>query len=681
MGRDIHLLFSGQGQAFFPLVSVLFLSQEQLLAHNIRYQYADDPVWQRGFLYDLRYLLHAGHEGDLTALAARLAALAGEAAPGETLVWYLPELKPAAIAPLARAMEACAPLRGSRIHAHLVAEAQDAVFAHLTRKGWKRVPWRELANHVLAPDSVYRHAAAHAALCAAFGPEAVDVTPLAPLSSPAARQEDIRRFLASALNIPAQSLASPVPFRVPLSIPGLDVFRAIHEFPFTMAGRPVFDRFAVTEALCQVEDNADYPEAKAFSAEEIPDFQEEFAADSAALARRLGRESLFGGAENAFLRRPKSTGMLTAEQCRGFVAAMVPEFRHALLRHFRDRRDALLPEQTLLAQTLAAEQQRARPGSGFRFPRTQATLSVLTMTRNHRNYITDCMESVSAQRTDFPVEHIIVDDASDDGTQDIVDNYAAAHPHVRPIYLSSRSLGGVNVRRLFNACKTPYAALCDGDDYFTEPTKLQRQVDFLTRNPDCALCFHPVLAVFEGNTHPSFIYPAPQMMPRGLRDKYYLADLLKGNLIQTNSVVYRWRFRDGLPDWFRADLCPSDWYWHLLHAETGKLGFIPEIMAVYRRHAASHYSSSFIDHVEHRRQHGMDELETYTAMNAHFHNRYFRSFAAMANGVFTDFLDIQTRLGDSSLLDAASARYPDFALHFLKGLKVLRRHARRKAGA
>lgn len=77
----------------------------------------------------------------------------------------------------------------------------------------------------------------------------------------------------------------------------------------------------------------------------------------------------------------------------------------------------------------------------------------------------------------------------------------------------------------------------------------------------------------------------------------------------------------------------------------------------------------------------MAELETYTAMNAHFRNRYFRAFASMANGVFTDFLDIQTRLGDSSLLDAASARYPDFALNFLKDLKVLRRHAPQKAGA
>lgn len=171
------------------------------------------------------------------------------------------------------------------------------------------------------------------------------------------------------------------------------------------------------------------------------------------------------------------------------------------------------------------------------------------------------------------------------------------------------------------------------------------------------------------------------MLPRGVRSKYYLADLLKGNLIQTNSVVYRWRFRDGLPDWFRSNLCPSDWYWHLLHAETGKLGFLPEIMAVYRRHPGSYYSQAFLNQVEHRRRHGMAELETYKAMNEHFKGRYFRSFASMANGVFVDFLEIQTREGNSSLLDEASARYPDFALNFLKNLKIVRAHHPRNTSA
>ena len=280
-------------------------------------------------------------------------------------------------------------------------------------------------------------------------------------------------------------------------------------------------------------------------------------------------------------------------------------------------------------------------------------LTVLTMTYKQENYIAQCMDSVLAQKTDFPVLHLVLDHCSNDATPTIISEYAARHPSIRPVLLDKHVMFE-NTRGLLSRCRTPYAALCDGDDYFTEPTKLQKQVNFVC------------------HTHPSFVYPAPQMMPRGLRDKYYLADLLKGNLIQTNSVVYRWRFRDGLPDWFRADLCPSDWYWHLLHAETGKIGFIPEIMAVYRRHAASYYAKSFIDHVEHRRQHGMAELETYTAMNAHFNNRYFRAFAAMANGVFADFFDIQSRQGDSRLLDEASARYPDFALNFLKTLKIIR---------
>lgn len=352
-----------------------------------------------------------------------------------------------------------------------------------------------------------------------------------------------------------------------------------------------------------------------------------------------------------------------------FARGLAPVLRRALFTRLNNDAPLLDTDQQALLAAL-----QTLPEAEFQHlgeVQEPVMLTVLTMTYNQENYIAQCMDSVLAQKTDFPVLHLVLDHCSNDATPTIISEYAARHPSIRPVLLDKHVMFE-NTRGLLSRCRTPYAALCDGDDYFTEPTKLQKQVDFLTRNQDCALCFHPVLALYEGNTHPSFVYPAPQMMPRGLRDKYYLADLLKGNLIQTNSVVYRWRFRDGLPDWFRADLCPSDWYWHLLHAETGKIGFIPEIMAVYRRHAASYYAKSFIDHVEHRRQHGMAELETYTAMNAHFNNRYFRAFAAMANGVFADFFDIQSRQGDSRLLDEASARYPDFALNFLKTLKIIR---------
>lgn len=295
-------------------------------------------------------------------------------------------------------------------------------------------------------------------------------------------------------------------------------------------------------------------------------------------------------------------------------------------------------------------------------------LTVLTMTRNHEKYIAECMESVLAQKTNFSVRHLVLDHYSTDTTPDIINAYAAGHPSIRPLLLGGAPRRS-NVRELLGRCRSRYVALCDGDDYFLSDHKLQRQVEFLENNPRCALVFHPVLMTFEDGSPPA-AFPPLQQLPRGkIRKEYHLADLMHGNFIQTNSVVYRWRFREGLPDWFETDLCPGDWYWHMLHAETGRIGFIPEIMAVYRRHPNALYVDSFKAPVKHRRRHGKAELEAYAAYNRHFHGRYFRPLAKLASMVFTCFFEIAVKEGDPTLLDWGLREYPDFGSFFLQELK------------
>lgn len=301
-------------------------------------------------------------------------------------------------------------------------------------------------------------------------------------------------------------------------------------------------------------------------------------------------------------------------------------------------------------------------------PAPPVAMTVLTMSYNQEKFIAQCMDSVLAQKTDFPVRHLVLDHCSSDDTAKIIAAYAEKHPSIQPVLLA-RHWQWENVRGLFLRCKSRYASLCDGDDYFTDPLKLQKQVDFLEKHPRCALVFHPVLVDFENDPSKNFIYPPMENLPRGIKEEYYLADLFKSNFIQTNSVVYRWRFADGLPAWFRANLLPGDWYWHLLHAETGKIGFIPDVMSVYRRHDSAFYNQGFKDAKAHRKTHGMAELETFKAVDEHFQGRYFRELAALANGVFANFLEISMD-GDNSLLDEACGKYPKFGANFLKSLKL-----------
>lgn len=301
-------------------------------------------------------------------------------------------------------------------------------------------------------------------------------------------------------------------------------------------------------------------------------------------------------------------------------------------------------------------------------------VSVLTLTRNQASMIAENMESVLAQKTRFPFQHIIVDDGSDDGTQDIITEYAARHPRIiKPILLRRKAPHGENVRALFEQCRSKYAVLCDGDDYFTDPGKLQTQVDFMERNPDCAICFHPVSVVYEDGS-PTKIYPPANLLPGGEHLWYSLRDLLISNFIQTNSVMYRWRFQNGLPDWFDPTLIPGDWYWHLLHAETGKIAYLRKPMSAYRRHAASLYARAEKDHVAHRHEHGLNELKTYSVCNAHFRNRYYNDFSRLARGVFADFVQDYLKTKDDSLLQKGIAAAPDFAKDFLSLLASQNMH-------
>lgn len=358
---------------------------------------------------------------------------------------------------------------------------------------------------------------------------------------------------------------------------------------------------------------------------------------------------------------------LPEDRVRTFAATLPPEVRKPLRQRFANDAPLLTPDQKALSQTLSAIE--STDGMVIGEPLPPVELTVLTMTYNQEKYIAECMDSVLAQRTSFPVRHVVLDHHSTDGTANIVADYAARHPSIQPVLLSRRRRTE-NVMGLFLRCRTKYAALCDGDDYFTDPLKLQKQIDFLESHPRCALCFHPVEVFYEDGENPPEIYPPFSMLPRGARQEYYLTDLLKTNMIQTNSVVYRWRFQEGMPEWFRPGLCPGDWYWHLLHAEKGKIGFLPEVMSRYRRHKKALYATTFTSLLEHRRVHGMAELRTFQIVNEHFCNRYFRSLAVLANGVFADFLKIYTEEGDQSLLDQACEAFPEFARYFLSELKT-----------
>jgi len=125
-------------------------------------------------------------------------------------------------------------------------------------------------------------------------------------------------------------------------------------------------------------------------------------------------------------------------------------------------------------------------------------LSVCSTTYNHVNFIKQAIDGFLVQKVDFAWEIIIADDFSTDGTREILLEYKNKYPDLIKLILQEKNVGAAqNCIDLITTPKSKYIALCDGDDYWTDPLKLQKQVVFLEANPDFAICFHNAAVINE----------------------------------------------------------------------------------------------------------------------------------------------------------------------------------------
>ena len=218
----------------------------------------------------------------------------------------------------------------------------------------------------------------------------------------------------------------------------------------------------------------------------------------------------------------------------------------------------------------------------------QPKLSIVCLTYNHGKYIREALEGFVMQETGFAYEIIVHDDASTDGTADVVREYEARYPDkFRCIYQKVNQWGKKHIWRdvVFPLVRGEYVAMCEGDDYWTDPHKLQKQVDLLERSPELSMCFHAVRMKWDDGSK----CDSKKLFPSAHRVQHKTVlekeDLARGNFIPACSVVYRWRFHKDSLSLLHDYMQPGDLYLHLLHAQLGKIGYLPEDMGVYRRHS------------------------------------------------------------------------------------------------
>lgn len=260
-------------------------------------------------------------------------------------------------------------------------------------------------------------------------------------------------------------------------------------------------------------------------------------------------------------------------------------------------------------------------------------VSVVCITYNQRDYIKDALRGFLLQKTDFPFEVIVHDDASTDGTREIIRAFRDEYPGIVRLILQSEnqySQGKKNTLVAAAKAKGEYVALCEGDDFWIGRDKLQRQVDFLRANPKHNLCFHrqkkyPDSASLKESFYELFVYPArPSVVSVG---SLIIGD---GGFVPTASIVVRRVALEGLPDWFYE--CPvGDFFIQVICSAPAGALFLPDRLSCYRRASNGSWSASVLSSAERRFFHVKRMVVALRRLDGYFSFKFRRGISILGD--------------------------------------------------
>lgn len=282
-------------------------------------------------------------------------------------------------------------------------------------------------------------------------------------------------------------------------------------------------------------------------------------------------------------------------------------------------------------------------------------LSVLIITYNHEAFISQAIESALAQKASFPIEIVIGEDCSPDGTRDIVLDYQRRFPQTIHVLAHEKNVGMIrNFEETLMACRGSYVAMLEGDDYWTNPEKLEKQVAFLDSHPEFAVCFHDVDVIFSDGS------PTRRFCPPGQKEVSTLTDLLYSDFIPTCSTVFRRGLFGRLPPWIH-ELKMCDWLLHILNARHGQIKFMNEVMGVYRIHEGGAWSRlTAIESVQAR----MAFCSRLNELLGPEYSEAITETTARIEG------ELPSAYRQCSLIAASKARYDDALRYYGKALRL-----------
>lgn len=266
-------------------------------------------------------------------------------------------------------------------------------------------------------------------------------------------------------------------------------------------------------------------------------------------------------------------------------------------------------------------------------------VSILCLAYNHENYIKDAIEGFLQQKTTFPFEIIINEDASTDNTAKMIQEYENRYPDkVKVIYHKKNTYSqGININKEFMLplARGKYIALCDGDDYWTDPLKLQKQYDAMEANPNCYMCLHRVREINVSAVEQTVTFIPRNRINTGIMtSREFLGLLGKSNFF--NEVCYFFRrkeyvnYQNNYPEFASAFMKnkTDDAPMLLYFGQLGDVYYLDEDMAAYRHYVAGSWSDglkkadreSFIRYCT-------NAVNAYLKFNEFTNNKYSKEFA------------------------------------------------------
>lgn len=252
-------------------------------------------------------------------------------------------------------------------------------------------------------------------------------------------------------------------------------------------------------------------------------------------------------------------------------------------------------------------------------------VSISCLTYNHEKYIRKCLDGFVNQKTDFKFEVLIHDDASTDGTADIIKEYEQRYPNIiKPIYQTENQYSkGVKISEIyqFPRVKGKYFALCEGDDCWIDPNKLQKQHDFLENNPEYSTCVHCAIFHSVSDDKDTIVPEISEDIDITIDD----AIIGGGSLVATNSIMRRTDQVFSKPSCFEA-IGFGD-YQEIIHsAICGKIRCFADVMSLYNCGTEGSWTSRVWNYPNKRIEVYKEKIRMLKCVDEYYEYKYHEPF-------------------------------------------------------